>query len=311
MNEIKIDKVIVHDLYTQLKSGFAEPSDEISLDAKVMDILFDYVQPMCYKQTPHSKELEDTEGKDNLVNFIPTDLLFSKTLPLKAFRVIWTDIEKRSVDITFNIKENYIDIIDALAPGKSFVIGKAKINNIKMKDEEGDKNFFANFICVLIVKYQENALGFTTLPSTEYCNYALIPDTELKRKCQRSLDHVMFENLFLWYAIQIFMLNPITKELFSKPKVIRYSIKPKGGKDKKRKIAYKRVHTINAEELENSIYGGDRSFNRKCLCWYVIGHWREYKNGKKVFIQGFWKGALRETKKNYDEGRERIIADNV
>ena len=54
-------------------------------------------------------------------------------------------------------------------------------------------------------------------------------------------------------------------------------------------------------------YDDHKKINRKCLCWYVIGHWREYKNGNKIFIQGYWKGALRNAKKNYDDGRERII----
>lgn len=306
------DKNLIHNLYTELKSGFAEPSDEILLDRKAYNTLCNYVAPMCYKPTLHSKELEDMQGKDNLVNFIPADLLFSKTLPLKAFRVIWAD-EEGGMDVTFSIKENYTDIIDDLTFGKSFFVGKVKINSCHAKGEKPDKNFFANSIGVIVVKHQENALGFLSLPSTEhlYYNYSLMPNNKLKREYQRYLEKMLFENLLLWYAVQISMLNPVTKELFAKPKITKYSIKPKGGKDKKRKIAYKRIYTINAEELENSIYGGDKSFNRKCLCWYVIGHWREYKNGKKVFIQGFWKGALRETKKNYDEGRERIIADNV
>jgi hypothetical protein len=33
------------------------------------------------------------------------------------------------------------------------------------------------------------------------------------------------------------------------------------------------------------------------MIWYVTGHWREYKKtGKRIFIQGYWKGALRDMK---------------
>ena len=41
--------------------------------------------------------------------------------------------------------------------------------------------------------------------------------------------------------------------------------------------------------------------------WYVIGHYRHYKNGKTGWVNGYWKGALRETKKSFDEGRQRIL----
>jgi hypothetical protein len=40
-----------------------------------------------------------------------------------------------------------------------------------------------------------------------------------------------------------------------------------------------------------------RGFIRRSMIWYVTGHWREYKKtGKRIFIQGYWKGALRDMK---------------
>ena len=31
----------------------------------------------------------------------------------------------------------------------------------------------------------------------------------------------------------------------------------------------------------------------QCPLWYVIGHWRTYSSGKKIFIKGYWKGPER------------------
>jgi hypothetical protein len=44
---------------------------------------------------------------------------------------------------------------------------------------------------------------------------------------------------------------------------------------------------INSEETEDSC----RKY-RKPL-WHVTGHWRHYKSGKRVFVQGYWKGSER------------------
>ena len=49
-----------------------------------------------------------------------------------------------------------------------------------------------------------------------------------------------------------------------------------------------------------------REYERHTLVWYVIGHWRNYGSGKRVFIQPYWKGALRNLKMSLD-GRDREI----
>jgi hypothetical protein len=51
---------------------------------------------------------------------------------------------------------------------------------------------------------------------------------------------------------------------------------------------------MNATDIKNAFE--KRGFVRKSMIWYVTGHWREYKSGKRIFIQGYWKGALRHSK---------------
>lgn len=113
-----------------------------------------------------------------------------------------------------------------------------------------------------------------------------------------------------WYAMQIMLLNPVIKErLFkngSKEK-LRYSTSSITGKEtspkhKKRKAKYVRYKEFNKLILEHDVIK-----KRHTLCWYVIGHYRTYKSGKKVWVHGYWKGPLRELQKNLDEGRERVL----
>ena len=70
---------------------------------------------------------------------------------------------------------------------------------------------------------------------------------------------------------------------------------------------YIKQHIISTGELDIAIYGDSRGYTRRSFIWYVIGHWRVYADGKKVFVKPYWKGALRDVRMTIEE-REREIA---
>ena len=110
-----------------------------------------------------------------------------------------------------------------------------------------------------------------------------------------------------WYAIQISLLNPLTKEIFANPKIERvFDPTAKKNKKNRRITKYVKKHYITRNDLDQITKVNDHNYKRSTLAWYVIGHIRHYKNGTKKFIQGYWKGPLREFKRNFDT-RERII----
>ena len=110
-----------------------------------------------------------------------------------------------------------------------------------------------------------------------------------------------------WYGIQLALLHPSVKEVFSNPKITKVHERIGTGKDRKRRTRYVRTHTINEGDIKAKNSLGNSHIHRKTLAWWVIGHQRHYKNGKTRFINGYWKGPLREAKRNFDEGRDRII----
>lgn len=111
-----------------------------------------------------------------------------------------------------------------------------------------------------------------------------------------------------WDIFQIALLNPQTAELFSKPTVIKERGKKNRRQKQERRITkYVRHHAINEGEVE-ALRNESRQFERKCKAWYVIGHYRHYKNGKTVFVNPYWKGELRALKQNLDGGRTRLIS---
>ena len=117
--------------------------------------------------------------------------------------------------------------------------------------------------------------------------------------------------LGVWYGIQISLLNPTINVVFQNGKKKKYNGECGGNKkveNKKgrRKAHYIKRHEIHSSDIDDALSDHD-GFTRKTLCWYVVGHWREYKTGKKTFVHPYWKGPLRDAKKNLDDIRERVV----
>lgn len=123
-------------------------------------------------------------------------------------------------------------------------------------------------------------MGYIPMPepvSTELCRY-------------------IYTGIMLYHGISVLLLNPIVKEIFENHSSTEPMTSAKSsGKNKRSKIRYIKKHVIRASDIEQAYE--KRGFVRKAMIWYVTGHWREYsKTGKRVFIQGYWKGALRNMK---------------
>ena len=114
---------------------------------------------------------------------------------------------------------------------------------------------------------------------------------------------VLFLNT--WYGIQIALLHPTVRTIFSHPRTEAVK-KHQKSKKRKRVTRYVKKHIIRYEDIQTAMYGN----HKNTLVWYVIGHWRHYTNGKKVFVQPYWKGTLRELKMNLDD-RKRIIGGTL
>lgn len=114
--------------------------------------------------------------------------------------------------------------------------------------------------------------------------------------------------LKFWYIFQICLLNPPIKE-----RLLKKRGKEKLGgsclteKKNGRKARYVRYYQVEEDIFEFETATDERGFERRTLSWYVIGHWRNYASGKKSFVHGYWKGPMREAKRNLDKGRERVL----
>jgi hypothetical protein len=247
------------------------PTDEIVLSISACKYIGDCLSAID-KDRPIGYGIDGTGYK-----LIPNDIHINNTVPLP--------------DIRIQIKGEGEDILPIV--GTYRIIYK---QSKKIKDYIGVLYFEEEDIWVDLFNDDENGSISGVGSKKHYDELGL------------SLDLEICIILDLWYKLQILWLHPHIDYVESK-----CTRTPLKGKDKikaikqGRKTKYVKHYYLNTEDVNQVINGGrKRSINRHCLSWYVIGHYRQYKNGHRVFIQGYWKGELRDLKRNFDS-RERIV----
>lgn len=107
-------------------------------------------------------------------------------------------------------------------------------------------------------------------------------------------DTVIYDILQIWCMIQVLYLHPIHKEVLYTREETESTGKHSHHKssDKPHKLKPIKKIYVNKPVLESLMT--KRHHNITCDCWYVMGHWRTYhKTGKRVWIEGYWKGENR------------------
>ncbi len=229
---------------------------------------------------------------------IPSDLFFADGIPLMdcEITVDERDIPPESgggniVSYRVVIFPDYKERI-MQAPDEPVTVGSIVVT-------AKDRHILVPIIVLKGFDYMlSSCIGYHNLPEQYVDKYLTVSE----------LSQMKNALLSTWYGIQISLLHPKVKEVFSHHSRVRTYDSASKGKKRKRTTRYIRTHVIKGDEVEEAICGGSgRQINRHTLVWYVIGHWRHYSNGTKVFVKGYWKGTLRNLKQNIDKGRNRII----
>lgn len=231
---------------------------------------------------------------------IPSDLLFAETLPLHDFRISIDERKNGGEMVKYRvlILQNYSEILKSQ---KEETVGYLIFENF------GGKEMFMEICACYGV--DSIAINCKRIGYKGYAEQELL-FLQSKLKCGDFQDFA-FSFLSTWYGIQIALLHPTVKEVFQKPQKIPIGKSQKKEYERKGiKIKYIKKHVIKDKELKELIHGKTGNYSRHALIWYVTGHWRTYKNGNKVFIQPYFKGALRETKKLQSEREREIVLDN-
>ena len=266
----------------------SHPSDSITLTAKQDEMLIDL--------------WECTVEKAPVGVFIPSDLFFAQTIPLLDCNITVDErdiggVECKSRVVVF---QDYAEKINESDENDPINVGAVVI---PVKTESV---FYGQIVCPFYV-----IRGVDSLLTGRFGWIGI--SEEVKEHIQKNLNNGTMRKMFssmmeTWYGIQIALLHPKVREVFAHPKTEKEEGENRPSKKKrKRAVRYIKKHIVGTEELETKIYGESKKKKRHALVWYVIGHWRTYKNGTKVFVRPYWKGELRELKMNLED-REREIA---
>ena len=149
-----------------------------------------------------------------------------------------------------------------------------------LKDTEGPQN-----IIVLCRENDNGSLGTIALKT-------LRNDKEDVCKMQ----HMLLKHYFM---VQTLLYN--RPEIFKKTtERMTFNMSMTGNerhpKDRKRVVKMVKVLHIDQGEIEKLVKAHREM---TCPCWGVIGHWRRYKSGKKVWIEPYRKGKKRNDPKAY------------
>lgn len=77
---------------------------------------------------------------------------------------------------------------------------------------------------------------------------------------------------------------------------------------KKAAEPYRRVRYVRKITLNKSPYVTEcnEHYKMQCPCWGVVGHWREYKSGKRIWIKPYKKGKQRNNPSAYSPKEYQI-----
>lgn len=225
-------------------------------------------------------------SKENIQ--IPADILFTGTIPLEDCQIsVSYETERKQSEVTFRV-HIFRELLDMLKePDKAIKIGYLMIGKTIIQIIAVNGYDFCVFGRVGFVNEKE------TIEMIQHCG-----EQNIKAVCHSCMS--------TWYGIQIALLHPTIKNVFANPTLIEKKDRSANGNRSNRPVKYIKYHYVKLNQLKNAL--NEKGIERKCLAWYVIGHWRTYKDGRKVFIKPYWKGALRELKgKALEEPRTREI----
>lgn len=281
---------------------------------------------------------------------VPNDIVIANTIPLKQldveiengmqedsserFRICIHDavvvLEEHDgvpVDQAFTIKatvpldhiRSYIETTDFDIDSTLFVIGSIRHQDIgSIERTDTTALIMMRNDCMYVGNHFYDKITINDLVHNqsvsfpEYMDQAYDYNENIMMGLIIQTEQMLSMAITAFYSINAALLNPVIMEVYNNKtsRIPDRSVTAKKA-TKRGKIRYIKRHLISMIDIDKAFE--KRGFIRHSMIWYVTGHWREYQNGKRIFIQGYWKGALRHMKNTMFqnlEPRERELVIN-
>ena len=246
--------------------------------------------------------MEKTTAKDDYEGaIIRGDIIVAGTIPSPDIEMVldFPNMKDVSGRVMILPKEDILEMIKTTSPSeqKSIPVGFLEIN-------------IRHLVKVTVMIKMLDNLIFDWLPIIKVPQKIRnMSNEELLRGSLEEICKIRDIFFLCWYGIQIALLNPVIAERFHR-ETVPYDDNKKHTNKKKSPKRY--VKKITIDDISDLTFAKEKGHHQiKEPFWWVSGHWRNQatKDGhKKIFIQGYWKGILREVAESKDEEpREREI----
>jgi len=301
-----------------IASGYPKPKEVIYLDRDRLYDLFNIIPAFNKKNVERARKKHDALTGEQ----ISADIILAGTLPAKDIQICYSEDENevyRGQIMVMDPEEiiNTIKVYKKEDPEKAITIGAIKI---ECEFDANKKSAFSfAFQCPLRISSDILNIDWFPMLSTNKSTYELVTSKVKSDRpfVERFIDvAIQVRDMVLcsWIAIQLALLNPVIKARFTKETV---PVEDKPAKSNKKKTAKKApkkyIRRITMGDISD-IKIGEKAKGHHQMSesfWWVSGHFRNQKTKdghKLIFIQGYWKGPLRETaEKLYDTPREREL----
>lgn len=279
--------------------AFVRPLKKIKIDGKDVNI------PKEYQAGP--------DGKPGLGE-LPADIIFANTIPVKHMsimpRVYKTDKWIDFYIIHFHEDELRNSNIFKMLSGEEDEASIGWIEHIVDGEILSRKGWIKYYREIVLDSGKDtialkNVTYFESSENLKQYLHTINSDPQLWYPSYWEETQVMFEVLAAWYTLQECILHDELRTFVKKAKVEKPSIrKPskKGMHNKKyvQKYYIQLQQLFNEYDINNMDNNTDEDkYKKKKALWHVAGHWRHYKDGRRVFIQGYWKGTQRNSGTKY------------
>ena len=237
------------------------------------------------------------ESVDDITLAIPSDIFFSGTVPLKQCKIEFT-AEQNRLYFDIIIFDHYKELIENMDDNDTVVVGVVRDYTLSRQ----------KVAYPITIKHGEELCLFPTISIPDNSDYVM---SDVRSRCLKNfVVTYMHKVLRAWYGIQLSLLHPTIKIAMKNKYGIQSDQSRYTHDCSERTTEYVRYYHIKSP-VGLKVDDHNKLYNRKVKAWYVVGHWRQYKTGKKIFIQGYWKGEFRELKRNLDNGRKRRIQPSI
>lgn len=282
-----------------------EPSDRITLKQITAQKLFEYWESRadCSQAMLDLEKSLGVEGAGPNPGgdcMIPADLVYAGTIPLRN-----VELELQYEDGSTCLSRVYFPkgsekLLDESPEWKLWPVGFIQLKGLKQSDMWIPIETARGLGGLITIGHHIRAT-----PGAPYPYLMPLPDSMLQ---DPNLAAAIENILINWYSIQISLMHPQIKKAYRIKEPSKKSAKAAAKTGRKRYTKLIRRYYIGLESIEEIEEANKRKYGRHCMAWYVCGHFRHYKNGAVRFIQGYWKGPLRELQTNLDEGRDRGLS---